>query len=72
MERDFLTTLLELTDAVFERGCQAMASLYLKAANEFDGGKGVFLPNWEVFLCWVNVLEQRKANLHTQQKEELR
>ena len=31
----------------------------------------MFLPDWEVLLHWVNVLEQRKANLHTQQKEEL-
>ena len=38
---------------------------------EFDGQKGVFLPDWEVLLCRVNVLEQRNANLHAQKKEEL-
>ena len=32
----------------------------------------MFLPDWEVLLRWVNVLEQRKANLYSQQKEELR
>ena len=31
----------------------------------------MFLPNWEVLLRWVNVLEQRKANEHARQKEEL-
>ena len=65
MERDFHTTLLESTDVTFERGHKAMASLYLEAAHEFDGGKGVFLPDWEVLLHWVNILELRKANLHT-------
>jgi len=48
-----------------------MASLFTEAAHDFDGGKGVFLPNWEVLLRWVSVLEQRNANLHAQQKEEL-
>jgi len=50
MERDFHTTLVESTDAAFERGREAMASLYLEAAHEFDGGKGLFLLNWEVLL----------------------
>jgi len=50
MEKDFHTTLLESTDVAFERGRQAMASLYLDAAHEFDGGKGLFLLNWEVLL----------------------
>ena len=49
-----------------------MAFLYSEAAHEFDGGKGVFLPDWKVLLCWVNVLKQRKANQHARQKEELR
>ena len=49
-----------------------MASLYSEAAQEFNGVKGVFLPDWEVLLRWVNVLEQRKANQHARQKEELR
>jgi len=49
-----------------------MASLYLEAIHEFDGEKGVFLPDWEVLLRRANVSEQRKANLHAQQKEELR
>jgi len=39
---------------------------------EFDGQKGVFLPDWEVLLCWLNVLEERNANLYAQKKEELR
>jgi len=65
MERDFHTTLIESTNA-FERGRQAMASLYSEAAHEFDRGKGVFLLDWEVLLCWVKVLEQREANLHAQ------
>ena len=43
MERNFHTTLLESTGAVVERGRQDMASLYLKAAHEFDYGKGVFI-----------------------------
>ena len=34
-----------------------MASLYTEAAHEFDGGKGVFLLDWEVLLRRVNVLE---------------
>jgi len=72
LESRFHTTLLDSTDASFERGRQAMASLYSEAAHEFDGGKGVFLPDWEVLLRWVNVLEQRKANEHARQKEELR
>jgi len=50
MERDFHTSLLESIDAAFERGRQAMASLFTEAAHEFDGGKGVFLPDWEVLL----------------------
>jgi len=66
MERDFHTTLLELTDEAFERGRQAMEFLYSEAAHEFDGGKCVFLPNWEVLLRRVNIIEQRKANLHAQ------
>ena len=66
IERDFHTTPLESTDAAFERGRQAMTSLYSKAAHEFDSGKGVFLPDWGVLLRWVNVLEQREANLHAQ------
>jgi len=45
MERNFHTTRLESTDAAFERGHKAMASLYSEAAHEFDGGKGVFLPD---------------------------
>ena len=49
-----------------------MASLYSEAAQEFDGGKGVFLPDWEVLLWWVNVPEQRKANQHAREKEKLR
>ena len=49
-----------------------MASLYSEAAHEFDGGKGVFLLDWEVLPRWVNVLEQSKANQHARQKEELR
>jgi len=72
LESRFHTTLLDSTDASFKRGRQAMASLYSEAAHEFDGGKGVFLPDWEVLLRWVNVLEQRKANEHARQKEELR
>ena len=48
-----------------------MASLYSEAAHEFDGRKGVFLLDWEVLIRWVNILEQRKANLHAQHKEEL-
>jgi len=71
IEREFHATLLKLTDAAFERGCQAMASLYSEAAHEFDGRKGVFLLDWEVLIRWVNILEQRKANLHAQHKEEL-
>ena len=51
MERDFHTSLLESIDAAFKRGHQAMASLYLEAAHEFESGKGVFLPNWEVLFC---------------------
>ena len=53
-------------------GRQSMASLYSEAAQEFDEGKGVFLPDWEVLLRWVIVLEQRKANQHARQKEKLR
>ena len=49
-----------------------MASLYSEATQEFDGGKGVFLPDWEVLLRWVNVLEQQKANQHPREKEKLR
>ena len=60
LESNFHNTLLDSTDATFEMGCQAMASLYSEAAHEFDGGKGLFLPDWEVLLHWVNVLEQRK------------
>ena len=72
MERNFHSTLLKSTDVAFERGRQAMVSLYSEAAHELDGRKGVFLPDWEVLLRRVNVLEQRKANLHAQQREELR
>jgi len=72
LESRFHTTLLDSTDASFERGHQAMAFLYSEAAHEFDGGKGVFLLDWEVLLRWVNVLEQRKANEHARQKEEPR
>jgi hypothetical protein len=72
LEAELHHSLLESTDASFERGRQAMASLYSEAAHEFDGGKGVFLPDWEVLLRWVNVLEQRKANEHARQKEKLR
>ena len=57
LESNFHTTLLDSTDATFERGQQAMVSLYLETAYEFDGGKGVFFPDWEVLLCCVNVLE---------------
>ena len=71
LESNFYATLLESADAAFERGHQPMASLYSEAAHEFDGGKGVFLPDWEVVLRWVDVLEQRKANRHARQKEEL-
>jgi len=64
LESRFHTTLLDSTDASFETGHKAMASLYSEAAHEFDGGKDVFLPDWEELLRWVNVLEQRKANEH--------
>jgi len=50
MERNFHTTLLESTNAVFKRGRKAMAFLYSEATHEFDGGKGMFLPDWEVLL----------------------
>jgi len=43
LESNFHNTLLDSTEATFERGRQAMASLYSEAAHEFDGGKGVFL-----------------------------
>jgi len=72
LKSNFHTTLLESADSSFEAGCKAMASLYSEAAHEFDGGKDVFLPDWEVLLRWENVLEQRKANEHARQKEELR
>ena len=62
LESRFHTTLLDSTDSSFKMGRQAMASLYSEATHEFDGGKGVFLPDWEMLLRWVNVLEQRKAN----------
>ena len=71
LESNFHTTLLEAADTSFEAGRKAMASLYSEAAHEFDGGKGAFLPDWEVLLRWVSVLEQRKANEHARQKEEL-
>jgi len=45
LESRFHTTLLDSTDASFERGHQAMAFLYSEVAHEFDGGKGVFLPD---------------------------
>ena len=32
----------------------------------------MFLPDWEVLLQWVNVLEQRKATQQARQKEKLR
>jgi len=57
LESEFHATLLESTDTSFEIGRQAMASLYSEATQEFDGGKGVFLLDWEVLLRWVNVLE---------------
>jgi len=72
LESNFQTTLLEAADSSCEAGRKAMASLYSEAAHEFDGGKGVFLPDWEVLLRWVNVMEPRKANEHARQKEELR
>jgi len=72
LESNFHTTFLESADSSFETGRKAMASLYSEAAHEFDGGKGVFFPDWEVLLRWVNVLEQWKANEHARQKEELR
>ena len=72
LESNFHTTLLEAADSSFETGRKAMASLYAEAAHEFDGGKGVFLPDWEVLLRWVNVLEHTKANEHARQNEELR
>ena len=72
LESNFHTTLLESTESSFEAGRKVMASLYFEATHEFDGGKGVFLPDWEVLLHWVNILEQRKANEHARQKEELR
>jgi len=50
MERDFHTSQLESIDIVFKRGHQAMASLFTEVAQEFNGGKGMFLPDWEVFL----------------------
>jgi len=72
LESNFHTTLLESTESSFEAGRKVMASLYFEATHEFDGGKGVFLPDWEVLLHWVNIMEQRKANEHARQKEELR
>jgi len=45
MERDFHTSQCERTDAAFERGHQAMKSISIEAAQEFDGGKGMFLPD---------------------------
>jgi len=42
MERDFHTSLLESTDAAFERGRQVVASLYTEATHEFDGGRACF------------------------------
>jgi len=71
LESQFHSTLLETTDTSFQMGRQSMASLYSKAAQEFDGGKGIFLLDWEVLLRWINVLEQRKANQHARQKEKL-
>ena len=69
LESNFHTTLLNSADATFERGRQAMASLYSEAAHEFDGGKSVFLPDQKVLLHWVNVLEQRKANQHADRRK---
>jgi len=66
MERDFHTSHLETGNATFKRGRQAMMSMFTKPIHEFDGGKRVFILDWVVFLRWVNVLEQRKANLHGQ------
>ena len=45
MERDFHISQLETADTAFERGCQAMMSLFTEATHEFDGEKGVFLPD---------------------------
>jgi len=49
LESQFHSTLLETTDTSFQMGRQSMASLYSKAAQEFDGGKGIFLLDWECY-----------------------
>ena len=55
LESNFHTTLLESADSSFEAGRKAMASLYSEAAHEFDGGKGVFLPDWEVPVSYTHL-----------------
>ena len=41
-----------------------------RAAQEYDEGKRLFMPDWEVLLKWVDVVKMRDANSHTQRKEE--
>ena len=42
-----------------------------RAAQEYDGGKGVFMPDWELVLRFVKVLELKNANALAQKKEEV-
>jgi len=72
MERDAYNAQLEEGDAAFNRGRVAIMSLVTRAAYEFDGGKGMLIPDWEVLLQWVDVLEWRDVNTYAWQKEEAR
>jgi len=45
MEMDICTAQLDMTDATFKRGRQAMMALINEATHEFDGGMRVLMSD---------------------------
>lgn len=47
-----------------------MINLMARAAQGYDGVRGEFVPDWEILLQWVEVIEVRDTNAHAQRKNE--
>ena len=44
--------------------------LMAQATQEYDGGRGLFMPDWEV-LQWTDVVKMRDARAHANRKEDI-
>ena len=44
--------------------------LMTQATQEYNEGKGLFMPNWKILLKWADMVKMKDANAYAQRKEE--